>query len=200
MLRHSPLSELPPGPWSPRPLSLEDADIERSIDIATRSCWELSPAAAAELIAELGSATGAGRRPTSSREADWITWEMAREMRSAGHHIGAHTVTHPILARLPREQQREEIAGSADRIEAELGERPRSLAYPVGVIGSFDADTRGAAADAGIELAFSNYGGRVTRESFLALDVRRVSAETLRTPALFSATLTLPSVFARNAG
>ena len=125
---------------------------------------------------------------------------MAREMQAAGHRIGAHTMTHPILARLPRAQQREEIAGSAERIEAELGERPRWLAYPVGVIGTFDADTRGAAADAGIELAFSNYGGRVTRASFLALDVRRVSAETLRSPSLFSATLALPALFARDPG
>jgi peptidoglycan/xylan/chitin deacetylase (PgdA/CDA1 family) len=122
---------------------------------------------------------------------------MAREMRAAGHQIGAHTVTHPILARLPHAQQRKEISGSVDRIEAELGERPRWLAYPVGVTGTFNEDSRLAAREAGIELAFSNYGGRVTRSNFLALDIRRTSAETLRTPTLFTATLALPPLFAR---
>jgi peptidoglycan/xylan/chitin deacetylase (PgdA/CDA1 family) len=197
MLRHSALALLPPGPWSAEPLALDEAGIEHAIDLATRRYWELPPAAATELIEELADVTGAGRRPATAGSGDWITWEMAREMQAAGHRIGAHTVTHPILARLTLAQQREEIAGSVERIGAELGRRPRWLAYPVGVAGTFDEHTRNAAAEAGIELAFSNYGGRVTHANFLALDVRRVSAETLRTPNIFSATLSLPALFAR---
>lgn len=197
ILRHSALPELPPGPWSTESLALDEAGIEHAIDLATRSCWELPPAAATELLEQLASGAGTGRRPAAAGSVDWITWEMAREMRAAGHQIGAHTVTHPILARLPHAQQREEISGSVDRIEAELGERPRWLAYPVGVTGTFNEDSRIAAREAGIELAFSNYGGRVTRSNFLALDIRRTSAETLRTPTLFTATLALPPLFAR---
>lgn len=197
MLRHSAPRELPPGPWSSQRLSLHDAELEHAIDVVTRSCWALSPAAAGELLEQLAVATGAGQRPAATAAADWITWEMAREMQAAGHHIGAHTITHPILARLPRARQREEIAGSADRIAVELGERPRWLAYPVGVHGSFNEDSYAAAGEAGIELAFSNYGGRVTGSNFDALDIRRVSAETLRTPTLFTATLAVPPLFAR---
>ncbi len=196
-LRRGEPPTLAPGPWSTQALALDDGGIERAIDLVTRRYWELAPDGAAEMIEALGSVTGAGRRPAGAASADWITWEMAREMRQAGHQIGAHTVTHPILARLGHERQREEIAGSADRIEAELGERPRWLAYPVGVRNAFDERSRIAAAEAGIELAFSNYGGRVTRSNFLAHDVRRVSAETLRTQTLFSATLAVPSLFAR---
>lgn len=197
MLRHSALPELPSGPWSEEALALDEAGIEHAIDVATRTYWKLPPPAASELLEQLGSVSGAGRRPANASSADWITWDMTREMRDSGHRIGAHTVTHPILARLRREEQQKEIAGSMDRIEAELGERPRWLAYPVGVPGTFDEDSRKAAADAGAELAFSNYGGRVTRSNFLAHDVRRMSVETLRTPALFSATLALPSLLAR---
>jgi peptidoglycan/xylan/chitin deacetylase (PgdA/CDA1 family) len=189
--------ELTPGPWSKHALALDEAGIERTIDLVTRRYWELPPDGAAEMVEELASVTGAGRRPAGAASADWITWEMAREMREAGHQIGAHTVTHPILARLSHERQREEIAASVDRIEAELGERPRWFAYPVGVRSAFDEGSRTAAVEAGIELAFSNYGGRVTRFNFLAHDVRRVSVETLRTQTLFSATLALPSLFAR---
>ena len=149
------------------------------------------------LLEELAAVSGSGRRPTSDSAEDWITWEMARELSAAGHEIGAHTVNHLILARLSHQRQQEEIAGSADRIEAELGERPRWFAYPVGVPGVFDEHSRAAAAKAGIELAFSNYGGLVTEESFFALDVQRMSAEMLRTPTLFAATVTLPALFAR---
>jgi len=197
ILRHSPLRVLPAGPWSAQPLALDEQSIEHSIFEATRRCWELSPLQTAELLEELATASGAGRRPTEDSAEDWITWEMAREMSAAGHQIGAHTVNHLILAKLSRERQHEEIAGSADRIEAELGERPRWFAYPVGVPGVFDEHSRAAAAKAGIELAFSNYGGLVTEDTFFALDVTRMSAEMLRTPTLFAATVTVPALFAR---
>jgi peptidoglycan/xylan/chitin deacetylase (PgdA/CDA1 family) len=198
IIRHSSLRTLPEGPWSEHALALDgDANVEHAIDVATRRCWERSPGLISALLQQLGAVTGSGRRPAADSTRDWITWDMARELSAAGHRIGAHTLNHPILAQLPQERQREEISGSADRIEAELGERPRWFAYPVGVPGVFDEHSRAAAAEAGIELAFSNYGGYVLRESFHPLDVSRISVETLRTPALFAATLTLPAVFAR---
>ncbi len=196
MLRRSNVETLAPGSWAREPLRLDHAHIEQSIEAVTRRYWELDPEAGAALLSELAAATGSGRRPAADSAGDWITWEMSREMHSRGHRIGAHTVNHPLLARLAPERQREEIMGSIERIEAELGERPRWLAYPVGVPGAFNDESRRAAAQAGIELAFSNYGGRVTASNFDALDVRRVSAETLREPTLFSATLALPQVFA----
>jgi peptidoglycan/xylan/chitin deacetylase (PgdA/CDA1 family) len=197
MIHHSEVAVLAPGPWSAQPLALDAAAREQSIRTITRTYWELEPVAAGQMLEQLATATGAGRRPADVSAADWITWEMARALRAAGHEIGSHTVTHPILARLPRARQLQEVDASAQRIEAELGERPRSLAYPVGVRGAFDEHTRWAAAEAGIELAYSNYGGRVTSSSFMALDVRRVSVETLSSPPLFSSTLALPQVFAR---
>jgi peptidoglycan/xylan/chitin deacetylase (PgdA/CDA1 family) len=196
IMRRSPLGELPPGPWSAEPLALSEPELERSIDVATRTCWGLAPEQIDALLDELGAVTGAGRRPAEDAARDWLTWQMARELHEAGHLLGAHTVHHPILARLAPARQREEIAGSAERIEAETGERPHWFAYPVGVPEVFDEHSRSAAAEAGIELAFSNYGGYVTPASFSPTDVRRVSAETLRTPALLAAAVTVPRVFA----
>ena len=47
--------------------------------------------------------------------------------------IGAHTVNHPILKKLPNEAAvRAEIEMSRSVLEAALGQRPRHLAYPVG--------------------------------------------------------------------
>lgn len=197
MIHRSELRAVPPGPWSSQPLRLEDSTLEQTIDLITRSYWKCTAAETEPFLDELASATGSGRRPSHDADEDWITWEMAREMHAAGHRIGAHTVTHPVLSRIPAAQQREEIVASASRIEAELGERPRTLAYPVGVRDAFTAETARAAQGAGIELAFSNYGGRVTQQTFSALDVRRTSAESLRAPDLFSSTLALPAVFAR---
>ena len=131
---------------------------------------------------------------------DWITWDMARELKAGGQAIGAHTVTHPVLSRLPRAQQLAEITGSLDRIEAELGERPRWLAYPVGTRSAFTAATVDCAREAGIALAFSNYDGHVRPGPPAPLDIRRVSVGSLHAPEFFAATLLLPQLFARPAG
>ena len=55
-----------------------------------------------------------------------------KAMRQTGMQIGAHTVSHPILARLTDEQARQEIQGSKSFLEQLLGERVGLFAYPNG--------------------------------------------------------------------
>lgn len=57
---------------------------------------------------------------------------QVRQLRSMGMQIGAHTVTHPILARLPVTEARHEIVESRRHLEAILGEPVRVFAYPNG--------------------------------------------------------------------
>src|SRR5690606_16951587 len=46
--------------------------------------------------------------------------------------IGAHTVNHYELAKLPLDQARSEVVQSVDIIEAQFGFRPAHLSYPSG--------------------------------------------------------------------
>jgi peptidoglycan/xylan/chitin deacetylase (PgdA/CDA1 family) len=46
--------------------------------------------------------------------------------------IGAHTVHHYELSKLPDDKARAEIVRSADIIEGKLGKRPAHLSYPIG--------------------------------------------------------------------
>jgi len=46
--------------------------------------------------------------------------------------IGAHTVNHPMLAKLPEKTARSEMEQSRSVIEAALGKRPQHLSYPFG--------------------------------------------------------------------
>jgi len=46
--------------------------------------------------------------------------------------IGAHTLTHPMLAKHPADMVRHELADSRRRIQQEIGLPVRHLAYPVG--------------------------------------------------------------------
>ncbi|MDH3580506.1 MAG: polysaccharide deacetylase family protein, partial [Hyphomicrobiales bacterium] len=46
--------------------------------------------------------------------------------------IGAHTAAHYAIAKLPPARARQEMTEGAERIAAELGERPEHLSYPYG--------------------------------------------------------------------
>ncbi len=52
-------------------------------------------------------------------------------MQAAGNEIGAHTRTHPYLAKIPEAQARDEICGSKKDLIA-IGITPKTLAYPEG--------------------------------------------------------------------
>lgn len=58
-----------------------------------------------------------------------------QELREGGMSIGAHTVSHPILARHPDAAARQEIADSRDFLEELLKERVPLFAYPNGKLG-----------------------------------------------------------------
>ena len=61
-----------------------------------------------------------------------MTSQEVKAMRLAGMQIGAHTQSHPILARLTDAEARHEILGSKNFLEQLLGERIGLFAYPNG--------------------------------------------------------------------
>jgi peptidoglycan/xylan/chitin deacetylase (PgdA/CDA1 family) len=56
-----------------------------------------------------------------------------REIAAAGHVIGAHTHTHPVLTALPHAAAREEIRISREELGSLLGSPPEHFAYPFGL-------------------------------------------------------------------
>ncbi|MDI4631697.1 polysaccharide deacetylase family protein [Pelomonas sp. V22] len=58
--------------------------------------------------------------------------EQVRALRRAGMLIGAHTMNHPILARLSEAEAETEIAEGRDALEQLIGEPVRHFAYPNG--------------------------------------------------------------------
>jgi peptidoglycan/xylan/chitin deacetylase (PgdA/CDA1 family) len=68
---------------------------------------------------------------------------QVRALSDAGMEIGAHTVTHPILLRLDSNAAAREIAQSRADLEAIVGDRVKTFAYPNGKPG-VDYDARHA--------------------------------------------------------
>jgi peptidoglycan/xylan/chitin deacetylase (PgdA/CDA1 family) len=67
--------------------------------------------------------------------------------------IGAHTVSHPMLAKHPDAVARSEMAGSRDAIARELGRAPVHFAYPVGDLSAAGPRDYAMASELGFESA-----------------------------------------------
>jgi len=88
-----------------------------------------------------------------------LRWEDIRQM--AKHHIsfGAHTITHPVLSRIPVENLYQEIAGSKRAIEDRLQTGVSHFAYPFGQIEDFSLDAKRTVQNAGFKTAVTTVPG-----------------------------------------
>lgn len=79
-----------------------------------------------------------------------------REWLAAGHQIGAHTRTHPVLTEIPAARAREEIAGSKKALEDRFGFAVKHFCYPYGEV---SPAVRDMVAEAGFETAVTTAPG-----------------------------------------
>ncbi len=88
--------------------------------------------------------------------------ELRRLARLEGVEIGAHSVTHPVLAGLSPQRQREEIRRSRESLEEWTGHRVESFAYPFGQPSHLTAATTALVRDSGFARACIGTPGVVT--------------------------------------
>jgi peptidoglycan/xylan/chitin deacetylase (PgdA/CDA1 family) len=197
MVRTSRKSGLEAGPWFPRPIAYDEPDRTRAIEALLRTYKAMPADSTGAYLAFLADATGSGRYEPAPGARLWMSWDMLRDMRAAGMVIGGHTVSHPVLSRLPPEGQCAKISGCGRRLAEELGERMEYFSYPDGQRDSFDGGTRTCLAEAGVRYAFSYYGGVRGFADWDDLDVRRIAVERYMDPDWVRASVTLPGVFGR---
>lgn len=85
----------------------------------------------------------------------YLSIEDIRDLSRLGMIVGSHTVTHRVLSRLSKNEQRDEIFNSQEFFESVLGVIPTTFCYPYGGDHSFTGDTQNLLDEAGIEFAFS---------------------------------------------
>jgi len=95
----------------------------------------------------------------SCRRFGLMTASELRDLASSGMSVGAHTMSHPMLSRMPAALAAEEIAGSKAALESVLQRPVWALAYPFGDQQSVTSHTLEMARAAGFSAAFLNYGG-----------------------------------------
>ncbi|HEU0046386.1 MAG TPA: polysaccharide deacetylase family protein [Nitrososphaera sp.] len=94
-----------------------------------------------------------------------LTWGQIRHMKQNGVNFGAHTVTHPVLSRLPLEQAREEVQRSKRDIEREIDGPVDLFAYPVGRPLDFNEDLKTLVRELGFKAAVTTVFGTNTAET-----------------------------------
>ncbi len=98
-------------------------------------------------------------------KAEGMTWDELRQInQSPLCTIGAHTVHHFAVAKLSDEQCLSELVQSADRLEKELGERPKFFAYPYGDESSAATRDFALAKKAGYRAAVTTRKGMIFNE------------------------------------
>ncbi len=92
-----------------------------------------------------------------------LSWEELREMAASGLiNFGAHTLSHPILTRIPAERAMAEIGDSKKIIEQKLGLAAEFFAYPNGGRSDFNVEIERMVAESGYRAACSALPGRNT--------------------------------------
>jgi len=114
------------------------------------------------IIARLGVDRKALRALPQQRK---LTPAGLHALAARGWTIGAHTRTHRALGRLSEAEAREEIAGSRADLADALGNAPRYLAYPYGLLEDIGEVAPRLAQAAGYEAAFTTMIGPVDRSA-----------------------------------
>ncbi|WP_064736049.1 polysaccharide deacetylase family protein [Azohydromonas australica] len=105
----------------------------------------------------------AGVKPPSDL---MMSSEQVRRMYRAGMQIGAHTVSHPILAGLPAEQVRAEVGRSKQHLQSILDAPVELFAYPNGRQGQdFDLQAIHIVREAGFNAAVTTDWGSANRHT-----------------------------------
>jgi len=140
-----------------------DAEKQRAFD---QLYWRLRKGSEAILLSAISDlGREAGIDPVALVERDCLPTETLRSLAGApGVTIGAHTLSHPMLAKYPEEVARREIADSKAWLEKVLEVPVRHFAYPVGDTTSAGSREFALAKEAGFASAVTTRPGHLFAE------------------------------------
>lgn len=149
-----------------------------------------------ELLARLCDETGCSIPETERAQVRTMRWEDVRDMATGGIEFGSHSCRHAILAHLPPDELRRELADSKRRIEDETGTPCTSVAYPVGRRFAYNDLVKREVGLAGYRLGLA-YEAGVNRTGALdPFELRRQSVERDTDPRYFRSLTGLAGWFA----
>lgn len=89
----------------------------------------------------------------------YLTWDELRQWTALGNEVGAHTMTHPIMAQVSPNQARAELRDSRAALERQTGRMIDTFAYPNGRAIDFTDQTAQIVAEEGFTAACTTIDG-----------------------------------------
>jgi len=89
---------------------------------------------------------------------NYMSWEQLKQLDAWGGEVGCHTYTHPRLINLKEKEIEQEVKGSKETLEKNLGRRIKYFAYPYG---QYNDTVRAVAKRAGFRLMLTSDPGSV---------------------------------------
>lgn len=99
------------------------------------------------------------------RPRNILSWEGLGVLKTEGHTIGGHTVSHARLSQLSREEQEKEVVEDKQILEQHLECTVTAFAYPFGRLGDYTAESREVVRTSRYTHAFT------TEASFVSMQV-----------------------------
>ena len=93
---------------------------------------------------------------------NYLTWDQIKEMKAHGMNFQSHTVDHKSMTTLSEDQLRHELVDSKKKLDEELNQDTKFLAYPTGTYNLYIAKL---VKDAGYKGAFTIKYGNVDKAS-----------------------------------
>jgi peptidoglycan/xylan/chitin deacetylase (PgdA/CDA1 family) len=143
-------------------LATDRSTKQRAYTVAAQFMLTARPAAAARMMEVLAERYGVDAAALAAQHM--MTWDMVRRLAaSAQVEIGAHTLSHPVLATLDETTASHEMAASRDRLEHETGRPVRHFAYPYGTRTTIGRREIQLAAALGFRTAVTSMPGNLMR-------------------------------------
>ena len=129
-----------------------------------------------------------------------MSWDHVRALSRAGMDVESHSRWHRVLQTLDDDQLRDELAGSKQDLEAQLGRPVRAIAYPVGRRIAHVARIRDAVVAAGYRVGLTNASGatRIWPKGLSAMfptdqfDIGRMSTDRGMSDAMYFTQVVVP--------
>jgi peptidoglycan/xylan/chitin deacetylase (PgdA/CDA1 family) len=129
----------------------------RSLDSVLRRAKQLYGEERIRFVEEIENAL----RPDvpESQHDRMLTWEQIREMHRAGIEFGSHTVSHPVLSRIPTDEIVKELRDSKLKISEILDVPVLSFAYPNGHASDYNEQVKSLLKETGYTCAVTSEWG-----------------------------------------
>jgi len=131
---------------------------------------------------ELVNSVCAELGPSRSQKGNVLSWNKLRGLAREGLTLGSHTRTHAIMTKVLPKQMREEVQGSLEDLQREIGQCLPIFCYPNG---NYNDAVVSTLREQGIRLAFTTLCGPNHWGSVDPLGLHRTVIMPRTTPAVF---------------